>query len=75
MTSQTKKALDAKSDKWNSYRSNKTPENYDIYVRYRNDAVSIVRNAKKDFEMKLASEIEKGDCQGFYAYLRSQTTI
>ena len=25
--------------------------------------------------MKLASEIEKGDCQGFYAYLRSQTTI
>ena len=75
MNRQTRMALDAKADKWNRYRSNKTPENYDVYVRFRNDAVSMVRSAKKNFEMKLADEIEKGDCQGFYSYLRSQTTI
>ena len=75
MTRDTLKALNVKSEKWNEYRNDKTPEKYAIYARYRNDSVSMVRNAKLNFEMKLADDIEKGDFQGFYAYLRSKTSI
>ena len=71
----TSKALKEKLDKWNKYRSDKTPENYATYARCRNVSVNMVRNAKLNFEMSLANDIEKGDYQGFYAYLRSQTTI
>ena len=38
MTRDTNKALNEKSDKWNNYRTDKTPENYAIYsawIQYR----------------------------------------
>ena len=64
-----------KVDSWKKYRKRKTPENYAIYARHRNDSVHVNREAKYNFEMSLANDIENGDVRAFYAYMRSQTTI
>ena len=53
----------------------KTEERYQVFRDARNISTRIHREAKEAFEMRLAGEIEQGDYRGFYAYMRSQTTI
>ena len=75
MTSQTARLNNEKAAKWIEYRNDKSPEKYREYTRVRNDSVKMNRLAKMEFEMKIADDVEKGDFQAFYAYMRSQTSI
>ena len=45
MTRQTAIARNAKVEKWEIYRRNRTSENFAIYARYRNDSVKAIRDA------------------------------
>ena len=64
-----------KEETYSKYMKYKTEGRYQVFREARNISTRIHREAKEAFEMRLAGEIEQGDYRGFYAYMRSQTTI
>src|SRR5215469_7999110 len=61
-----------KKKAWTAYiKSGKNPAMYGIYKAELNEACKTTREAKRDFEIKLADKI-KSDSKSFYAYYRSK---
>ena len=59
---------------WTRYQKQWTTKNHEHYKRCQKEAKQEVRQAKKDFERKLAQNI-KEDSKSCYAYVRSKQKI
>ena len=71
MTRQANKARHKKYKLWKRYQQTKSREDYEVYKKALNEATKKIREAKQNFEMKLAKNI-KQDTKSFYAYARSK---
>jgi hypothetical protein len=58
---------------WSTYQKSKDYEEYLAYKRVEREVRSLVKQAKRKFERKLAKEAKKKPKQ-FYAYLKSRTS-
>ena len=67
------KVIRKKKRLWNTYQKSKEYEEYLAYKRVEKEVKSVVLQAKKKFEKKLAKEAKKKPEQ-FYAYLKSKTS-
>jgi hypothetical protein len=71
MTKAAMRAARSKYHLWKRYTASKSYQDYLDYKRALNKATREVRNAKRNFEQKLAQNIKK-DSKSFYAYTRSK---
>ena len=74
ITKKAKRMIRRKERAWRRYQKQKTTKNHEYYKRCQIEAKQEVRQAKKDFERKLAQNI-KDDSKSFYAYVRSKQKI
>ena len=65
-----KRAINAKQRLFKNYLKNKTHANFEMYKKAEKHCNNTVRNAKKRFERKLASNNNK---KGFSSYVKSRT--
>ena len=65
-------AVQDKKRAWKTYTFCKTQQNYQKYAGKRNKATRACRDAKINFERKLANNI-KTDSKSFWSYVRSQS--
>ena len=66
--------INKKKMAWSRYRRRKTTLRYEMYCRVRNTTTSKIREAKMDFEKRLAKEAKKNP-KGVYSYMRSKTKV
>jgi Reverse transcriptase (RNA-dependent DNA polymerase)/Endonuclease-reverse transcriptase len=72
VTKEVVRCRKAKKSAWNKYvQSNKNMQMYQYYVTKRKQCAVVNRNARMEFETKLADNI-KQDSKSFYAYIRSK---
>jgi hypothetical protein len=72
MTRAASRAQKYKCKMWKRYRQDKCYNNLIEYKKALNFATSVFKQAKKDFEVKLAGKI-KTDSKSFYSYVRSKS--
>jgi len=71
-TKKTIKRRRAKLKAWKRYKQDGTTEAYEKYKLKRNKLGEAIREAKHDFEIKLAKNVKK-DSKSFYACVNSST--
>ena len=59
---------------WNKWKQHNVDDEYSKYKMQADKASKLVRQAKRDFERKIARNI-KHDCKSFYAYTKSKSKI
>ena len=71
----TREASDAVNEKrrlYNRYRKHKTPESLEAYKRAKNQATTVTRNARKDYEQSVARSISDNPKE-FWSYVKQET--
>ena len=66
--------INKKKIAWNRYRRRKTTSRYEKYCKIRNEATTILREAKKKYEKAISKEAKRNP-QAVYGYLRSKMKI
>ena len=74
ITKKAQRSVRRKQRAWRKYQKQKTTKNLEFYQKCQKEAKQDVRQAKRDFERKLAQNI-KEDSKSFYAYVRSKQKI
>ena len=69
----TNEAIKNKHKTWNRYKKNPNHENWEIYSTNRNQATAKIKEAKLNYENKLAAEV-KDKPKNFWAYVKSKTS-
>ena len=70
----TQKSIRRKHRAWKRYKSDKTTKNLEDYKKCQRDAKHEIKTAKRDFEKKLAQNINE-DSKSLYAYVRSKQKV
>jgi hypothetical protein len=68
------KKVKMKYNAWKRYTRTKQYQDYENYIKARNDATKEVRKAKKKYERNLAEEV-KNNPKAFWKYVRSKTKV
>ena len=66
--------INKKKIAWNRYRRRKTTLRYEKYCKIRNEATTILREAKKKYEKAISKEAKRNP-QAVYGYMRSKMKI
>ena len=67
-----REAITNKNRAWNTYKRNKTVDNWNSFTTVRNKANKIVLNAKYNFEQRIAMDIKTNPKQ-FWHYVKSKS--
>ena len=64
-------AIKQKHKSWNRYQKDRSESNWKLFTKHRNIATTEIRNAKANFENKIAEEV-KDNSKSFWNYVKSK---